>query len=274
MSLLLEPFMQTALAAAILVGLACALLGVYVVHRRMAFISDALAHTTLPGVAVAYLGGVSLSIGATVAGVLTALLIAALSRRQRVREDTAIGIAFTGMFALGVTILSLSKTTRNLNDVLFGNILSVTPGDLALIGAVAAGVAVVLLLLHKELELTSFDPTHAAAIGLNPDRLRLVLLILLALTVVTSIQVIGLILTTALLVTPAATAGLITKRLPQSMALAALLSVVASVSGLALTCEIRGVPSGGAIVLCSTALFLATAAIGRITSYVRRFRRA
>jgi len=253
------PFMQTALAAAVLVGLGCSLIGVYVVHRRMAFIGDALAHTTLPGVAVAYLSGVSLSIGATVAGVVTAVLIGWAARRQQLREDTAIGIVFTGMFALGVVILSQSKTTRNLTDILLGNVLAVTPGDLGLIGGVTAVVAVVLLLLHKELELTSFDPSHATAIGLNPDRLRLVLLVLLSLTVVTAIQVIGLILTTALLVTPAASASLVTKRLSRTMPVAAGFAVVSALVGLLLSYHLR-VPSGAAIVLTAAGGFIAVSA--------------
>jgi len=253
------PFMQTALAAAVLVGLGCSLIGVYVVHRRMAFIGDALAHTTLPGVAVAYLSGVSLSIGATVAGVVTAVLIGWAARRQQLREDTAIGIVFTGMFALGVVILSQSKTTRNLTDILLGNVLAVTPGDLKLIGGVTAVVAVVLLLLHKELELTSFDPSHATAIGLNPDRLRLVLLVLLSLTVVTAIQVIGLILTTALLVTPAASASLVTKRLSRTMPVAAGFAVVSALVGLLLSYHLR-VPSGAAIVLTAAGGFIAVSA--------------
>jgi manganese/iron transport system permease protein len=247
------PFMQTALAAAVLVGLSAALLGGYVVHRRMAFIGDALAHTTLPGVAVAYLSGVSLSVGATAAGVFTAVLIGWLSRRQALREDTAIGIVFTGMFATGVVILSRSGTTRNLTDVLLGNVLAVTPGDLWLIGGVTVAIAAALLLLHKELELASYDPTHAAAIGVNPDRLRFVLLVLLALTVVTAIQVVGLILTTALLVTPAATAALVTRRFARATA-------VSSFVGLLLSYHLR-VPSGAAIVLTAVAAFAACSAI-------------
>ena len=254
------PFMQTALAAAVLVGLSAALLGGYVVHRRMAFIGDALAHTTLPGVAVAYLSGVSLSVGATAAGVFTAVLIGWLSRRQALREDTAIGIVFTGMFAAGVVILSRSGTTRNLTDVLLGNVLAVTPGDLWLIGGVTVAIAAALLLLHKELELASYDPTHAAAIGVNPDRLRFVLLVLLALTVVTAIQVVGLILTTALLVTPAAAAALVTRRFARATAVAAGVSVFSSFVGLLLSYHLR-VPSGAAIVLTAVAAFAACSAI-------------
>jgi len=263
------PFMQTALAAAVLVGLGCSLLGVYVVHRRMAFVGDALAHTTLPGVAVAYLSGVSLSLGATVAGVLTAVLIGWMSRRQQVREDTAIGIAFTGMFALGVVILSRAKTTRNLTDILLGNVLAVTTDDLWSIGGVTGAVAFVLFLLHKELELTSFDPSHAAAIGLGPDRLRFVLLVLLSLTVVTAIQVIGLILTTALLVTPAATASLVTQRLARSMAVAAGLAVLAAGAGLLMSFHFR-VPAGAAIVLAAAAFFVATACAKRLLHFSGR----
>ncbi len=257
------PFMQTALAAAVLVGVGCSLLGVYVVHRRMAFVGDALAHTTLPGVAVAYLSGVSLSLGATAAGVLTAVLIGWVGRRQQVREDTAIGVVFTGMFAFGVVILSRSGTTRNLTDILLGNVLAVTPADLWVIGGVTALVVAVLVAIHKELELTSYDPTHAATVGLNPDRLRLVLLVLLALTVVTAIQVIGLILTTALLVTPAATASLVTTRLPRTMGVSATVAVLSAVTGLLISFHLR-VPAGAAIVLVSAAAFALAASLRRI----------
>lgn len=257
------PFMQTALAAAVLVGVGCSLLGVYVVHRRMAFVGDALAHTTLPGVAVAYLSGVSLSLGATAAGVLTAVLIGWVGRRQQVREDTAIGVVFTGMFAFGVVILSRSGTTRNLTDILLGNVLAVTPADLWVIGGVTALVVAVLVAIHKELELTSYDPTHAATVGLNPDRLRLVLLVLLALTVVTAIQVIGLILTTALLVTPAATASLVTTRLPRTMGVSATVAVLSAVTGLLISYHLR-VPAGAAIVLVSAAAFALAASLRRI----------
>jgi ABC-type Mn2+/Zn2+ transport system permease subunit len=250
------PFMQTALAAAVLVGIGCSLLGVYVVHRRMAFIGDALAHTTLPGIGVAYLTGVNLSLGATFSAVLTAVLIAWATRRQQLREDTAIGIVFTGLFALGVVILSRTKTTRNLADILLGNVLAVTPHDLWLIGGITLGVVLVLLLFHKELELTSFDPTHGAVMGLSSDRLRLLLLILLAFTVVTAIQVIGLILTTAMLIIPAATASLVTHRLPMTMLVATVFATLSAFCGLFLSYHAR-VPSGAAIVLTTVAVFVA-----------------
>lgn len=255
---LIEPFrfsfMQTGLAAAALVGVTCAVLGAYVVLRRMAFIGDALAHTVLPGLVVAYLGGWSLFGGAIVAGLLTALGIGWVSRRGAVREDTAIGVLFTAMFALGILLMSRVNSFRDLSHILFGNILGVRPADLWLIGAIAVAVLLTLWLLHKELELTSYDPTYAEVIGLKADRLRFLLLILLAFTVVTCIQVVGVILTSALLVTPAAAAALLTTRLPRMMLLAALIAVASALVGLYAS-YYADVASGAAIVLACTACF-------------------
>lgn len=258
MNWLFEPlqysFMQTALLAAILVGITCASIGVYVVLRRMAFIGDALAHTALPGLVVAYLNGWSLFGGAVVAGLLTALGIGWLSRREEVREDTAIGILFTGMFALGILLISTTRSFRDLTHILFGNILGVTPADLLLIGGIAILTLAALIAFHKELELTSFDPIHAEVIGLRADRLRYLLLILLSLTVVTSIQVVGVVLTSAMLVTPAAAAALVTNRLPRMMVIASLIAVGSGVAGLYISFY-QNVSSGAAIVLMCTLSF-------------------
>jgi ABC-type Mn2+/Zn2+ transport system permease subunit len=248
-------FMQTALIAAVLVGLTCASIGVYVVLRRMAFIGDALSHTILPGVVVAYLSGWSLSIGALVAGVMTALGIGWLSRREVIREDTAIGVVFTGMFALGVLLMSTARSFRDFTHILFGNILGVTRSDLHLIAAITALVLVMLVLFHKELELTSFDPIHAEVIGLSASRLRYLLLILLAFTVVSSIQIVGVIMTTALLITPAATASLLTNRLWRMMGIAAVVAVVSGIVGLYASFY-ANVSSGAAIVLACTGFFM------------------
>ncbi len=273
MDLLLEPlrysFMQTAILAAVLVGITCATIGVYVVLRRMAFIGDALAHTALPGLVVAYLNGWSLFGGAVVAGLLTALGIGWLSRREEVREDTAIGILFTGMFALGILLISTTRSFRDLTHILFGNILGVTTSDLLLIGGITLLTLTTLFAFHKELELTSFDPTHAEVIGLRADRLRYLLLILLSLTVVTSIQVVGVVLTSAMLVTPAAAAALITNRLPRMMLIAALIAVVSGVAGLYISFY-QNVSSGAAIVLISTVCFGAAWVIRVIQSRRRK----
>ncbi|MDQ3460904.1 MAG: metal ABC transporter permease [Deinococcota bacterium] len=248
------PFMQTALAAAVLVGLTCAVIGVYVVLRRMAFIGDALAHTVLPGLVVAYLNSWSLLGGALIAGVLTALGIGTLSRREVVREDTAIGILFTAMFALGIVLMSTQRSFRDLTHILFGNILGVSPVDLVVIAVMAVIVLLALLAFHKELELTSFDPTHAEVIGLRADRLRYLLLVLLAFTVVMGIQAVGVILINALLVTPAAAAALLTNSLPRMMLIAALIATLSGIAGLYVS-YYSNVPSGAAIVLTCTTFF-------------------
>ncbi|HEY7063458.1 MAG TPA: metal ABC transporter permease [Chloroflexota bacterium] len=258
MGWLIEPlrygFLQTALLAAALVGVTCATLGVYVVLRRLAFIGDAIAHTTLPGLVVAYLHGWNLFGGAVAAGLLTALGIGWLTRRETLREDTAIGVLFTAMFALGIALVTAARSFRDLSHMLFGNVLGVTAADLQLIVAVTAVVLGALALLHKELELTSFDPTYAESIGLRADTLRYVLLTLLALTVVAGIQVVGVVLTSALLVTPAAAASLVTDRLPRMMAVAVAIAVGAAVVGLYAS-YYYSVASGAAIVLACTACF-------------------
>jgi manganese/iron transport system permease protein len=248
-------FMQTALLAALLVGLTCATIGVYVVLRRMAFIGDALSHTILPGVVIAYLNQWSLPGGALLAGLATALGIGWLSRRDAIREDTAIGIVFTGMFALGVLLMSTTRSFRDFTHILFGNILGVTAADLALIGLIALGVLALLLLFHKELELTSFDPIHAEVIGLKAARLRYLLLVLLAFTVVSSIQVVGVVMTSALLITPAAAASLLTRRLPTMMIIAVGVALLSGLVGLYASFY-ANVSSGAAIVLACTGCFL------------------
>ena len=258
MTWLLEPFqyafMQTGLLAIVLVGITCATIGVYVVLRRMAFIGDALAHTALPGLVVAYLYRWDLYIGALVAGLLTALGIGWLSRRDEVREDTAIGILFTAMFSLGILLISTARSFRDLSHMLFGNILGVTTRDLVVIGITACLVVGMLVLFHKELELASFDPTHSSAIGIRPERIRYGLLLLLACAVVSAIQAVGVVLTSALLVTPAAAAALLTDRLPRMMLLSTLIAVGSGIVGLYAS-YYWSVSSGAAIVLCCTACF-------------------
>ncbi|MGD9893774.1 MAG: metal ABC transporter permease [Dehalococcoidia bacterium] len=247
-------FMRTALLVSVLVGGTCAALGAYVVLRRMAFIGDALAHTALPGLVVAYLNGWNLFGGAIVAGLATALGIGWLSRRETLREDTAIGVLFSGMFALGILLISRTGGFRDLSHILFGNVLSVTAADLCLTAGIAVLVLAVLALLHKEMELTSVDPLHAAAIGLSPDALRYVLLALLALTVVAGIQAVGVVLISALLVIPAAAASLISTRLPRIMLIGSVVAIASAVIGLYLSYYFN-VSSGAAIVLVCTGFF-------------------
>lgn len=274
MDWLIEPFryafMQHALVAALLVGITFAMLGVHVVQRRMAFVGDALAHTTLPGLVVAHLFGLSLSLGGLAAALVTALLIGWASRRQTIKEDTAIGVVFTGMFALGVLLMSRTRSYRDLTHMLFGNVLGVTTSDLWFISGVALVVFIVLVLFHKELELTAFDPTHGEVIGLHADLMRFLLLGLLALAVVTGIQTVGVILTNALLITPAATAAFLSDRMPWRMLFGAVLASICSVAGLLFSYAVETSP-GAAIVLSCTVAFIV---VYVVTSAFRKFRPA
>jgi manganese/iron transport system permease protein len=267
MSWILDPFrysfMQTAAIAGVLVGVTCAVLGVYVVLRRMAFIGDAMAHTILPGLVIAYLQQVNLFFGAIVAGLATAVGIGWLSRRREIREDTAIGILFTGMFALGILLISTVRSFRDFTHMLFGYILGVTNEQLIVIACITVVVLAALALFHKELELTSFDPTHAEVIGLNAGRMRMLLLVLMALAVVGAIQAVGVVLTSALLVVPAAAASLLTQRLPRMMAAAAAIAVASTFIGLLLSYHFD-VASGATIVLTCIGFFLAAWAIGAL----------
>ena len=261
MSWLLAPlhysFMQAGFAAITMVGITCAVLGCFVVLRRMAFIGDAIAHTALPGVVIAYLQGFNLFIGALIAGLLTALGIGWLSGREELREDTAIGVLFTGMFALGVVIISRARSFRDFSAMLFGDVLGVTHADLILMATILVVVVAVLALFYKELELTSVDPNYSAVIGLRVDWLRNILLVLLALAVVTGIQAVGVILTSAMLITPAAASSLVTRNLFRMMVVSAMLAIFAGIVGLYAS-FLYGVSSGAAIVLAGTTIFAIT----------------
>ncbi|MFW6364238.1 MAG: metal ABC transporter permease [Spirochaeta sp.] len=267
MTWLLEPltyeFMRSALLAAVLVAVACSTIGVYVVFRRMAFIGDALAHTVLPGLVVAYLYQMSMLGGAIVAGIASALAIGKITAGRSVSEDTAIGITFSGMFALGILMMSRTGSFRDLSHMLFGNILGVGQTQLLLITGIALLVPVALYFLHKELELTSYDPAHAEVIGLRVDRVRYLLLLLLALTVVSGVIAVGVVLTSALIITPAAAATLLTRRLRPMMILSAAIGIVSGIGGLYWSFY-WNVSSGAAIVLICTGLFAVCAVIERL----------
>jgi ABC-type Mn2+/Zn2+ transport system permease subunit len=260
-------FIVRGLLAGLLAGVACAMLSAFVVWRGMAFIGDALAHAILPGIVIAFVNGVSLFVGALVAALLTALGIGLLSRGRQLKEDTAVGVMFSGFFALGILLLSRVASYQDLTHILFGDILGVSRGDL---WAMLAVVLVVLLLVvgfYKELLTTSFDPSHAVAIGLSPSMVRYGLLLLIALTVVAAIQTVGVVLVLALLVTPAAAASLLVKELPRIMALGVLFALLASLAGLYASFY-ANVASGAAIVLTLTLFFV----VAFLLSAIRRRR--
>ena len=250
-------FMRRALAAALIVGVLCSVIGCFVVLRAMAFLGDALAHAILPGVAIAYLLGADLLVGALVAAVIVALGIGFFSRRGGLKEDTAIGILFAAALALGVLLISTVRSyATDLTHILFGNVLGVTTGDLWVTGLLALAVLATLLLFFKEFQLASFDPVLAHMLGRRPELLRFAMLVLLALTIVVSLQTVGVGLVAALLVTPAATAYLLTRRLAAMMAVSALVGAASAVAGLYLSYYLD-VASGAAIVLTATAAFMA-----------------
>jgi ABC-type Mn2+/Zn2+ transport system permease subunit len=222
----------------------------------MAFLGDAMAHAILPGVAIAYLLKGELLFGALAAAVIVALAIGLLTRQGTLKEDTAIGILFAGALALGVALISTIKTYAvDLSHILFGNVLGVSENDLILTGILAIIVLATIGLLFKEFLVISFDPVLAATLRLPTELLRNVLLILLALTIVVSMQTVGVGLVAAMLVTPAATAYLLTRRLAPMMLIAAAIGGFASVAGLYASFYIN-VASGAAVVLIATIIFL------------------
>jgi manganese/iron transport system permease protein len=250
-------FMQRALAASLIVGVLCSVLGSYVVLKSMAFLGDALAHAILPGVAVAYLVGGNLLAGALVAALVVAFGVSFFTHEGTLKEDTAIGILFAAALSLGVVLISTIRTyATDLTHILFGNVLGVSRTDLIVTAALAAFVLLTVLALYKELLLVTFDPVLAHTLGRHPGLLR-TLLVLLALTVVVSLQTVGVGLVAAMLVTPGATAYLLVRRLPTMMMLAGLFGAVASIVGLYLSYYLN-VASGAAVVLTATAFFVLT----------------
>jgi len=260
MELLLTPlsyeFMQRGLMASTMVGILCAVVGCYVVLRSMAFLGDAMAHAILPGVAVAYLLKGNLMLGALVAALAVALAIGFFTRQGTIKEDTAIGILFAAALSLGVLLISTIKTYAvDLTHILFGNVLGVSEMDVWLTAGLGLVVLATIMLLFKEFLVISFDPVLAATIRLPAERLRNLMLVLIALTIVVSMQTVGVGLVAAMLVTPGATAYLLTRRLPTMMLIAALIGAFSSLAGLYLSFYIN-VASGAAVVLIATIIFL------------------
>ncbi|MBE0697202.1 MAG: metal ABC transporter permease [Anaerolineaceae bacterium] len=265
-NLLLEPlnyaFMVRGLIATALVGIICSVIGTFIVLRGMAFFGDALSHTILPGVAAGYLfgGGAGSTIfwWALGTAIISALSIGAISRGSKIKEDTAIGIIFAGMFALGIALISTVKNySVDLVHFLFGNVLAVTMNDLLLIIFFGGAILIIILAFYKEFMVISFDPVLAVTLRMPARLLEYILLILVAVTIVVSLQTVGVALMVAMLVTPAATAFLLAKRLPAMMALAALIGSLSGVLGLYIS-YYSNIASGSAIVLVATMVFLIT----------------
>ena len=249
-------FFVRALVASALVGVACAVIGSFVVLKGMSFIGDAVSHAAFPGIVIAYMLGLPILLGGAVASIVTALGIGALTRRSGLRSDSIIGVLFAGMFALGVALFSsIPNYVGDLFHFLFGDVLGISVSDLLALSLLVLILLVVVRILWKELLFATFDPLGAGAAGLPVRRLDDLLLILIAVTIVISLQAVGIVLVVAMITTPAATAQMLVQRFGKMISTAALIGVASAVAGLYLSYAFD-LASGAAIVLVETALFL------------------
>lgn len=248
-------FLQSALLASVMVGVMSGIIGSFIILRGMSLMGDAISHSVLPGVAVAYILGINLMVGAAAFGVIAALLIGAVAANSKLKNDTAIGIVFSAFFALGFILISMAESSTNLHHILFGNVLAVSDRDLMSTVAVLVIVVLFVVIFYKELLITSFDETFAKTYGLQTAYLHYGLMLVLTLVTVSALQTVGIILIVAMLITPAATAFLWTNRLQWMLVIAASVGAVASVIGLYLSYTMNWA-SGPAIVLMAAIMFL------------------
>jgi len=247
-------FLQSALITAIMVGVMSGIIGSFIILRGMSMMGDAISHAVLPGVAIAYMLGINVLIGASIFGILAAGLIGLVASRSKLKTDTSIGIVFSAFYALGFILISLAESATNLHHILFGNILAVSDTDMLTTTIVLGIVILFVVFFYKELLITSFDPTFAQTYGLKVQLLHYALMLVLTLVTVSALQTVGIILVVAMLITPAATAFLWTNRLAVMLILAALIGAVVSVIGLYLSYTLNWA-SGPAIVLVAAGVF-------------------
>ncbi|WP_436951597.1 metal ABC transporter permease [Staphylococcus shinii] len=250
-------FLQRALITSIVIGMICGVIGCFIVLRSLALMGDAISHAVLPGVAISYMIGINFFYGAVVFGVLAALGIGFVNQNSKIKSDSSIGIVFSSFLALGVLLITKAQSAIDLTEILFGNVLTVKPEDRTITFIVVAIVLIVIIVFYKEFLLSSFDPTMAAASGLPVKFIHYTLMVLLTLVTVASLQTVGVILVVSLLITPASTAYLLTKRLSTMILTSALIGMVSSVIGLFFSVTFN-LPSGVVIVLVITIIFIIT----------------
>ncbi|WP_017728356.1 metal ABC transporter permease [Halalkalibacterium ligniniphilum] len=249
------PYLQQAMVAAVLVGIICGVIGCFIILRGMALMGDAISHAVLPGVVAAYMIGASFFIGAVITGVLTALAIGYVSQNSRIKDDSAIGILFTAAFALGIVMITnLRGTGVDLWHILFGNVLAVSRSDLWVTVGIGVFVLLMIVLFYRPLLLSTFDPIMARATGVPVQLVHYLLMLLLSLVTVAALQTVGIVLVVAMLITPGATAYLLTDRLPVMLVLSAIIGVISAVVGIFYS-VIYDVASGASIVLVASTLF-------------------
>lgn len=257
------PFMQNALITALLVSVICAMLSCYLVLKGWSLMGDAISHAVLPGIVVAFWLGLPLSIGAFVAGLTCSVGVGYLKENSRIKEDTAMGIVFSGMFALGIVLFTKIETDQHLTHILFGNLLGVSNAEMLQTLVISAVVFFVIFLRRKDFLLYCFDATQAKIVGLSPRLLHYSLLILLALTIVSAMQVVGVILVVAMLISPGITAFILSKRFHHMIAIALVTSISTSLFGTIISYHIDGA-TGPCIILLQAAMFLTALVYSKI----------
>ena len=267
------PFMQRALVVSVMVAAVCAVLSCYLVLRGWSLMGDAISHAVLPGIVIAFILGLPLALGAFAAGLSCALLTGYLKENSRVKEDTVMGIVFSGMFGLGLVIFTKIETELHLTHILFGNVLGVTVQDLAETALIAGGTLVVVLLRRRDLLLYCFDVNHARAVGLPVRALHYGLLILLSLTIVGSLKAVGIILVIAMLVAPGAIAYLLTDSFDRMLMIASAVAITSSVLGTIVSFHIDG-STGACIVLIQFLAFVLAFLLAPKRGLIANWRRA
>ena len=247
-------FLQSALLTAVMVGIMSGIIGSFIILRGMSLMGDAISHAVLPGVAVAYMLGINILLGASVFGVLAALLIGFVASRSKIKTDTSIGVVFSAFYALGFILISMAESSTNLHHILFGNILAVSDSDIMTTAVVLGLVILFVVVFYKELLVTSFDETYARTYGLKVQVIHYALMLVLTLVTVSALQTVGIILVVAMLITPAATAFLWTDKLSIMLVLSAVVGMISAITGLYFSYTFNWA-SGPAIVIVAASLF-------------------
>lgn len=262
-------FLNRALITSIIVGIVCGTVGSLIVLRGLSLMGDAMSHAVLPGVALSFLFGIPMFVGALITGMIASIFIGYITSSSKTKPDAAIGISFTAFLASGIIIISLINTTTDLYHILFGNLLAITNSAFLTTIVISSIVLILIIIFYRPLMISTFDPTFSRMSGLNTTLLHYFVMLLLSLVTVASIQTVGIILVVALLITPASTAFLISKKLYSMMIIASLISVISSIVGLYYS-YIYNIPSGATIVLCTFVIYIITLFFTKFTNRKKR----
>ncbi|MGS0667052.1 metal ABC transporter permease [Staphylococcus arlettae] len=262
-------FLNRALIISIVVGIVCGTVGSLIVLRGLSLMGDAMSHAVLPGVALSFVLGIPMYIGALVTGMIASLFIGFITQSSKTKPDAAIGISFTAFLSTGIIIISLINSATDLHHILFGNILAITTNIFWSTIIVSAIVLLLIVIFYRPLMISTFDSTFSRMSGLNTTLIHYFVMLLLAMVTIASIQTVGIILVVALLITPASTAFLIAKTLPQMMVIASTISIICSVTGMYFS-YIYNIPSGATIVLCAFIIYIIVFSALKINTRIKK----